>query len=94
MAATPNIMIIIPAILLIHHNCFSLNFFLNKSIRKVRVDHHNMATIKTPKITLIFFSFCRIFNSCKARYIFFVTRICYENFANKILVRPPANKTP
>ena len=47
---TPNTIITSPAILLIHHNCFNLNFFLTKFIKKVKANHQIIAPIKTPKI--------------------------------------------
>lgn len=50
MAAIPKTIIITPAILLIHQSCFNLNFFLNKSTKKVREVHHKVAPKKTPAI--------------------------------------------
>lgn len=48
MAATPKTIINIPAILLIHHSCFNLNFFLNKSTKKVSEAHQSKAPKNTP----------------------------------------------
>ena len=52
-AAIPKTIIKIPAILLIHHSCFNLNFFLNRSTKNVSDDHQTIAPEKTPTTTNI-----------------------------------------
>lgn len=47
-AATPKTIIAKPAILLIHHNCFSLNFLRKIFIKKVNINHQIIAPPKTP----------------------------------------------
>ena len=51
MAKTPKAVIRTPAILLIHHNCFSLNFFRNKLTNEINMTHHNRAPKNTPETT-------------------------------------------